>query len=67
MKVLWGGPGLQVEDSICSEWVWSEPSGLLDLLVSNAVKTQLHYDTDIMSNETRSSQDLESPASVKIL
>lgn len=40
MKVLWGGPWLQVEESTCNEWAWSEPSGLLDLSVSNAVKTQ---------------------------
>lgn len=35
--VLWGGAWSQVVVSACSEWEWSEPSELLDWLVSNAV------------------------------
>lgn len=40
MSTLWGEPESQAEGSVCSEWVWSEPSGLLDWLVSNAVRTE---------------------------
>lgn len=63
---LWAGLWSQVGGLACSEWVWSEPSGPWDLLVSNAVRDKCLCNAGHHSKKRRSVKKAQTRAAASV-